>query len=386
MLVPPDDPVKLVRLTRAQHRRPAPAAVGDVLRRVGARDRPRQRRHCRSSASATRRPGPSWPATPGRATSPASSPSRRRRRGRAPSPPTAPSSWAATARRPHPAALRPRRPVRPRRAGARPVRRAHDADRRWPPARRRRSSSSWARRRRRNESRRLVATLHRPRPGRGRRWPRSRRLWDRVLGAVQVQTPDPALDLMLNRWLLYQVLACRVWGRSAFYQSGGAYGFRDQLQDVMALVYGAPEEARAQILRVGRAAVRGRRRAALVAPAGRRAASARASPTTCSSCRCVVHHYVTATGDAALLDERVPFLKAPVLRPDQEEDYDLPAVSERDGHALRALRARPGARLPARAARPAADGHRRLERRHEPGRRRRQGRERLERLVPASPC
>ena len=75
---------------------------------------------------------------------------------------------------------------------------------------------------------------------------------------------------MVNRWLLYQVLACRVWGRSAFYQSGGAYGFRDQLQDVMALVYGAPEEARAQILRVGGAAVRGRGRAALVAPAGRR--------------------------------------------------------------------------------------------------------------------
>ncbi len=62
-------------------------------------------------------------------------------------------------------------------------------------------------------------------------------------------TPDPAVDLMLNRWLVYQVLGCRVWARSAFYQSGGAYGFRDQLQDVMALVYSAPEEARAQILR-----------------------------------------------------------------------------------------------------------------------------------------
>jgi cellobiose phosphorylase len=74
-------------------------------------------------------------------------------------------------------------------------------------------------------------------------------LWDGILGAVQVQTPDPALDLMLNRWLLYQVLSCRVWGRSAFYQSSGAYGFRDQLQDVMALVTGAPQETRAQILR-----------------------------------------------------------------------------------------------------------------------------------------
>ena len=71
--------------------------------------------------------------------------------------------------------------------------------------------------------------------------------WNRCLDALHVTTPDPGMDLMLNRWLLYQVRACRVWARSAFYQSGGAYGFRDQLQDVMALVYSAPDEARAQI-------------------------------------------------------------------------------------------------------------------------------------------
>ena len=79
-------------------------------------------------------------------------------------------------------------------------------------------------------------------------WQQVNDCWDKVLETVQVQTPDPAMNLLLNRWLLYQTLACRVWARSAFYQSSGAFGFRDQLQDVMALVHAAPHLAREHIL------------------------------------------------------------------------------------------------------------------------------------------
>jgi cyclic beta-1,2-glucan synthetase len=78
---------------------------------------------------------------------------------------------------------------------------------------------------------------------------RSRSTWDDLLSTIQIQTPDRALDLLVNRWLLHQVLSCRVWGRTAFYQSGGAFGFRDQLQDVLALVYAKPDEARSHLLR-----------------------------------------------------------------------------------------------------------------------------------------
>ena len=149
----------------------------------------------------------------------------------------------------------------------------------------------------------------------------------------------------------------------------------------MALACSAPEEARAQILRSAAQAVRGGRCPALVAPADRASASAPASPTTSTSCRWSSTTTSPRPATPPCSTSVVPFLKSPVLRPDQEEDYNLPERQRAGRDGVRALHARPGARLPARAARPAPDGHRRLERRHEPGRRPGQGRERLERLV-----
>ncbi|MBV9122155.1 MAG: glycosyl transferase family 36, partial [Planctomycetes bacterium] len=164
--------------------------------------------------------------------------------------------------------------------------------------------------------------------------------WENLLNTVQVKTPDQALDLLLNRWLLYQVLSCRLWGRSALYQSGGAYGFRDQLQDVMALVYGAPQLTRAQILRSAARQFEEGDVQHWWHPPVNRGIRTRFSDdylflpfVTC--------HYLRSTGDRAILEERLPFLHSPLLEPHEEERYELPEVSPQVDtlyqHCLRAI-------------------------------------------------
>ncbi|MBA3815306.1 MAG: protein ndvB [Parachlamydiaceae bacterium] len=158
--------------------------------------------------------------------------------------------------------------------------------------------------------------------------------WNKLLGTIQISTPEPDINFSVNRWLLYQNLSCRYWGRSAFYQSSGAYGFRDQLQDVAALIYTAPNLARDHILTAAaRQFVEGDVQHWWHATSKGGGVRTRISDDLLWL-PFITAQYVRVTNDKSILDEVIPFIKGELLKPDQHEIYFVPEISDESATLL----------------------------------------------------
>jgi cyclic beta-1,2-glucan synthetase len=170
-------------------------------------------------------------------------------------------------------------------------------------------------------------------------WKSLDRFWEEQIGCLQIQTPDKAMDLLVNHWLPYQALSCRIWGRTAFYQSGGAFGFRDQLQDVLLFLYTRPEIARGHILEAARHQFEEGDVLHWWHPPGDRGIRTRITDNMLWL-PYVTARYIHVTGDRSILEEQIPFLSAEPLKPGEHERYgEFPAgsVGSLYEHCRRAL-------------------------------------------------